>query len=374
MIEPALLVLNPGSSTLKYALYEGLERQEGATLQWRRRDNDHAGHAGVEYGETVREVASRAGRAIDAVGFRVVHGGSDFTQPTIVSREVLRRLESTVDLAPLHQPPALAAMHAALEVLPGALQIACFDTAFHATLPDVEKRFAIADSYFQAGIRRYGFHGLSFESIAGALESFSPRAARGRTVVCHLGNGASLCGMRDGKSHVTTMGMTPLDGLVMGTRSGRIDAGVPIHWMRHGWDADRIETVLTKESGLLGISGLSSDMRHLLGAYQSHSPAGTAFEMFCHSVAKEIASAAVVLEGLDAIVFTAGIGENSPEVRARIVQKLGWLGASMNDKANEKNEHRLHDDGSRIEIHRIPTDEQQVIAKHVLRLLQSHTA
>jgi len=282
---------------------------------------------------------------------------------------VIHSLEQTIPLAPLHQPPALSAIRTVGALMPDVPRIACFDTAFHTTLPEEEKRFAIPDRFFQDGIRRYGFHGLSYESIASQLPSLSERAARGKTVVCHLGNGASLCGMVGRRSRYTTMGLTPIDGLIMGTRCGRIDIGVAIHWLRAGMNAHQIETILTKESGLAALSHGTSDMRTLIERASHDVHCAIAIEMFCRSVAKEVAAAATAIGGLDALVFTAGIGENSPIVRQKVIAGLAWLGGAIDDGANQRGEMRLHTSTSPFEILRIATDEQRVIADHAVRLL-----
>lgn len=383
---PIVLVLNPGSSTLKYAIYQhrersGLEQRIAETLEWQSRADGSADDSinAQCVDQTIAELISNQqprdgktsveGLAIDVVAIRVVHGGSMFTKPTRVSQEMLRKLQGTIDLAPLHQPPAIATMQSALRAIPDALHVACFDTAFHATLPEVERRFAIPETQYRNGIRRYGFHGLSYESIAQSLPSVSDRAAVGKTVVCHLGNGASLCGMLALESRTTTMGFTPLDGLIMGTRSGRIDPGVLIHWMRQSMDPTQIETLLTKESGLLGLSGTSSDMRRIVEKLTDDERCELAFDMFCRSVAKEIVSAATSLGGLDAIVFTAGIGEHSSLARSRITQCLEWIGAKIDESLNDQNSVRLHRPESAIEILCIPTDEQKILAENGLRML-----
>jgi acetate kinase len=386
---PVVLVLNPGSSTLKYAMYRhradsGLEQLVSETMEWQLRtqgtDDDSIDTQCVD-----RTIASlianqthgekKPGRqelGIDVVATRVVHGGSLFTKPTRVSSEMLRELEGTIHLAPLHQPPAIATMRGAMAAIPEALHVACFDTAFHATLPEVERRFAIPETQYRNGVRRYGFHGLSYESIAKSLIRISPRAADGRTVVCHLGNGASLCGMLALESRTTTMGFTPLDGLIMGTRSGRIDPGVLIHWMRQSMAPLQIETLLTKESGLLGLSGTSSDMRRIVETLGTDERSELAFDMFCRSVAKEIAGAATSLGGIDAIVFTAGIGEHCSIARSRITRYLEWIGAKIDESLNDQNLVRLHRPQSTIEILCIPTDEQKILAENGLRMLRNN--
>lgn len=354
---PYILVLNAGSSTLKHACYQGMDCVSEGTIE--------CGEA--EYPAAIGRLLTEARWA--AVAFRVVHGGNSLTAPTRVTESVVHALEQTIPLAPLHQPPALSAIRTVGSLLPGIPRIACFDTAFHATLPEQEQRFAIPDRYFRAGIRRYGFHGLSYESIASQLPTLSERAARGKTIVCHLGNGASLCGMNACVSRYTTMGLTPIDGLIMGTRCGRIDVGVAIHWLRQGMQVEQIETILTKESGLAALSHGASDMRTLVERAPNDPQCALAIDMFCRSVAKEVAAAATAIGGLDCLVFTAGIGEKSSFVREKVVDKLAWLGGSIDKDANQRHERQLHAASSAFEILRVPTNEQQVIAGHAIRLL-----
>jgi acetate kinase len=356
-----ILVLNAGSSTLKHASFEGIESVGQGTIECKEHEIPSA------------ITSLLKGRQWDAIAFRVVHGGSHLIAPTLITDEVLKKLEQTIPLAPLHQPPAIAAIRTVGDLHPHVPRIACFDTAFHATLPECEKRFAIPERYYGKGIRRYGFHGLSYESIASQLSSISQRAAAGKTVVCHLGNGASLCGLENGISRYTTMGFTPIDGLIMGTRCGRLDVGVAIHWLRNGMEVRTLETMLSKESGLHGLSGGISDMRSLIAKAPQDPRCALALDMFCGTVAKEIAAAATALGGLDGIVFTAGIGENSSVVRQRVIERLAWLGASLDDDANSENELAIHSKSSSVEIFRIPTDEQRVIASHTVDFLrQSH--
>jgi acetate kinase len=361
MTAPAnVLVVNAGSSTVKFALFESAKRVISDTIQRAK------GDSGSD--ELMRKLT---GRRVDAVGHRVVHGGAKFTTPVIVTPDVLAEIESLSALAPLHNPPAVELIRTATRAWPGVPQVACFDTAFHATLPRVEQTFGIPRRFFDQGVRRYGFHGLSYEFVAGQLPRVSERAASGRTVVCHLGNGASLCGMREGKSQTTTMGFTPLDGLLMATRPGRLDPGVVLHLLKTGLSVEQVENVLEHESGLLGVSGVSPDIRKLLAS--STPVAAEAVGLFCHVVAKEIASAAAVLGGLDALVFTAGIGENSPAVRHSVCEQLGWLGVKLDESQNEQHADRLHDSTSAVEVYRLATDEESVIARHTATLLGGTT-
>lgn len=360
--DPFILVLNAGSSTLKHAGYHGIQCMSQGTIEC----------CEADYPSAIGRLLNDA--AWNAVAFRVVHGGNDLTTPAIVNDAVIKTLERTITLAPLHQPPALSAIRTVGSLLPATPRIACFDTAFHATLPEVEQRFAIPDRYFQAGIRRYGFHGLSYESIALQLPRISERAARGKTIVCHLGNGASLCGLDHCISRYTTMGLTPIDGLIMGTRSGRIDIGVAIHWMREGMDAQQIEKILTKESGLAALSNGTSDMRTLVERADADPRCLLAIDMFSRSIAKEVAAAATAIGGLDCLVFTAGIGENSAVVRQKVVAELAWLHGAIDPQANQRQQTRLSTTSSSFEILRIATDEQQIIAGHALRLMKESEA
>jgi acetate kinase len=356
-----VLAMNVGSSSVKAAVYRGGDRVQSRT-----------GPAGSDWAERTSALLDSAGVRPDAVGHRVVHGGPKFTSPVRITPAVLAELDALTPFAPLHLPPALDAIRAVERLLPGIPQVACFDTAFHATLPAVEQRFGLPRRFFDEGVRRYGFHGLSYESIAAQLPAVSPRAASGRTVVCHLGAGASLCGMLGGKSVTTTMGFSPLDGLLMATRCGRLDPGVLLHLLRQRrMTAEGVEHLLEHESGLLGVSGVSGDMRVLL---KDPSPeVGEAVDLFCHTVSKEVAAAAVAVGGLDAVVFTAGIGEHSPQVRRRVCDQLGWLGVQIDPAANDRNSRQLHVPTGRVEVFCLPTDEEAVIARHTSALLSRPT-
>ena len=306
--------------------------------------------------------ATLGGGRVAAVGHRVVHGGGRFERPVVVTPEVLGELVALAALAPLHQPQNVAGIRAAARALPEAVQVACFDTAFHHTCPPVATRLAIPRQWHEAGIRRYGFHGLSYESVVARLPEITG-SMPARAVVAHLGAGASLCAIRDGVSIATTMGFTPLDGLVMATRCGSIDPGAVLHLvLRAGLSAAAVETMLTRESGLLGVSEISGDMRVLL---ESADPrAEQAVELFCERAAREIASLATALGGLDAVVFTAGIGEHAPAIRARITHKLAWLGLELDAAANAAHGPRISVGASRVAGWVIPTDEEGVIAAH----------
>jgi acetate kinase len=305
---------------------------------------------------------------VSAVGHRVVHGGDQFTSAVRITPEILSALDSIVPLAPLHQPRNLAEIRAVAKLLPGVPQVACFDTAFHATMPKHERMFGLPRTYFDKGVKRYGFHGLSFESVTARLPGIDLRAASGRTVLCHLGSGASLCALLAGESIATTMSFTPLDGLLMSTRAGAIDPGVVLYLLRNEQKTpDQVEHLLDRESGLIGVSGISSDVRDLL---TSNAPeAKEAVNLFCYRVAREMGSMVAALEGLDAIVLTGGIGENSSEIRDRICNRLGWIGVHLDHASNQAGNTRLNIAGSRVSILRVPADEEAMIVKHTRSLI-----
>ena len=349
----SVLVLNAGSSSLKFAIYTG----------------DHLVNSGVEnvdkgYREAVDATLAKVAMYDAAiVAHRVVHGGVNFVKPTVVTPRVTEELERILGLAPLHQRPAVEVMRSITTMLPESTQIACFDTAFHATLPMSERRLALPRNLFEQGIRRYGFHGLSYQSIANQLTNISERAAVGKTIVCHLGSGSSLCGLVNRQSRYTSMGLTPLDGLMMGTRSGRMDPGVVFYLLHQGRSVSEVEELLNKQSGLVGVSQISSDMRTLLASSEAN--AAEAVDMYCCAVAKEIGSAMVAIQGIDAIVFTAGIGENCPSVRQNIVNSLRFLGIAIDSDANLQNRLQLHSEDSLAQVYCIPTNEQLVIRELV---------
>ena len=305
-----------------------------------------------------------------AVGHRVVHGSDDYSDPQRITPEILARLESFVPLAPLHQPHNLAGIRALLQSRPDLPQVACFDTAFHHGQAELVKRYALPSVYWDEGVRRYGFHGLSYEYIAGALAAAAGTAATGRVVVAHLGNGASMCAMHDGRSIASTMGFTAVEGLPMGTRSGSLDPGVLLYLMeQHGLDARALTELLYKQSGLLALSGLSNDMRDLLA---STSPqAQGAVDYFCYRIARELGSLAAALGGLDALVFTGGIGEHAAPVRAQVCARSAWLGVQLDEAANASHARQISQPGSAITVWVLPTNEEWVIARHTRRLMQS---
>jgi acetate kinase len=304
-----------------------------------------------------------------AIGHRVVHGGADYAQAVRIDDEVIAKLEALVPLAPLHQPHNLTAIRAVREAVPDLLQVACFDTAFHAGHDVLAQLMALPYAYYERGIRRYGFHGLSYEYIARRLRQVAPDLAEGRVIVAHLGNGASLCAMRDGRSVESTMGLTALDGLPMGTRCGSVDPGALLWLAQQGMKPAEIQAMLYQESGLKGLSGVSSDMRALLA---SDAPrARLAVDFYTYRAAQEIGKLAPTLGGLDALVFTAGIGTNSPPVRARICEHLaGLFGIALDGGANGENSQRISRDDSRVPVLVLPTDEEGMIALNTARILR----
>jgi acetate kinase len=387
------VVLNAGSSSLKFAVYgrpghESWEvaargQIEGIGVSPRFSAKDAAGTklADRELDKSVVQDARSAldalagwlrteypGASILGVGHRVVHGGPTFSGPTRITPDVLNALRALVPLAPLHQPYNLAAIEAVAERLPDVPQIACFDTSFHRGQPAVAELVPLPKEIRSGGVQRYGFHGLSYEYIASVLAGVAPEIAGGRVIVAHLGSGASLCAMKNLKSVDSSLGFTALDGLCMGTRPGAIDPGVVLYLFQNlGLSATEVETLLYKRSGLLGISGISNDMRDLLG--RSEPGARLAIDYFVYRAAKEIGALAAALGGIDGLVFTAGIGENSPEIRARIVNASAWLGIELDETANDARGPRISRAGSRVSAWVIPTNEELVIARHTGRLL-----
>jgi acetate kinase len=308
-----------------------------------------------------------------AVGHRVVHGGPDYKAPILIDAAVLKRLEQYNSLAPLHQPNNLAAIKLIMARRPQLPQVACFDTAFHRTHSAVADHFAIPESYYQEGVRRYGFHGLSYEYIAGRLREIAPDIAEGRVIVAHLGSGASMCALAGGKSVESTMGFTALDGLPMGTRPGQIDPGVLLYLLSEKqMTAKSLERMLYHDCGLKGLSGISNDMRELEAS--SAPGAALAIEHFVYRIALNAGMMAAALGGVDAFVFTAGIGENSPRLRERVAQKLGWLGIDLDAAANAAGKLLISRPDSRTRLYVVPTNEELMIAKHTLALLSQAPA
>jgi acetate kinase len=303
-----------------------------------------------------------------AVGHRVVHGGPEFDQPVIIDETILKTLEQYAPLAPLHQPSNLAPIRSLLARRPELTQVACFDTAFHRGHDVVADHFAIPERFYEEGVRRYGFHGLSYEYVSKDLQDRAPDIAKKRVVVAHLGSGASMCAMANGRSVESTMGFTALDGLPMGTRPGQIDPGVLLYWIiEKGMAPENVQNLLYRESGLKGLSGISNDMRELQTSQDPR--AKLAVDYFVYRVALHAGMLTSALGGLDAFVFTAGVGENSPIIRERIVEKLRWLGAELDREKNVTNNELISTEKSRVKIFVIPTDEEQMIAQHTLSLL-----
>jgi acetate kinase len=386
------VVLNAGSSSLKFCVYRRPEAEgwrleargqiEGIGTSPRFSAKDDAGRILDErqLGKTVLDgrtaldslagwLRSKYGGArVLAVGHRVVHGGAKFAAPTVVTPQVLEELRKLVPLAPLHQPYNLAAIEAVSEQLPGVPQVACFDTSFHRGQAEVAEVIPLPREICRSGVQRYGFHGLSYEYIASVLPQVAPEIAKGRVIVAHLGSGASLCALKNGKSVDHSLGFTALDGLCMGTRPGAVDPGVILYLFQNlQLSAKDVETILYKKSGLLGISGISNDMRDLIGS--SEPGARLAVDYFVYRAAKEIGALAAVLGGIDGLVFTAGIGENSREIRSRICESSAWLGIELDREANARNGPRLSKTGSRASAWVIPTNEELMIARHTGMLL-----
>ncbi len=387
----AILVFNAGSSSVKFALYragsaspKSLVRGEiestgagqrfrardaaGGVLGERRWDADHPLPALLP--EVADWVESHLGaEPLLAAGHRVALGTGEHSAPVRVDAALLARLRALVPLAPLHLPRNLEPIELLARRYPGLAQVACFDTAFHRTMPAVAQVYALPRALTEAGIRRYGFHGLSYESIALRLRELAPEAAAGRTVVAHLGSGASLCAMVDARSVATSMGFSPLSGIPMATRPGELDPGVLLWLMRErGMGADAIEAMLYGECGLAGVSGIAGDMRVLLASDDPR--AKEAVDLFVYRTAREVASLAAAMGGLDALVFTAGIGENSPQVRAAVCEACSWLGVALDAAANARHGPRISTASSRASAWTIPTDEEAMVARETMRLLE----
>lgn len=386
-----ILVVNAGSSSLKFSLYRAVDGGIGLVCKgqieglgtrphlWARTP---AGEVLVDAELSLAEVpdlstaVERVGTWLRAcfgatppvaVGHRVVHGGAVYSAPVAVDGEVLDVLERLVPLAPLHQPGNLVPIRALRRDHPALFQVACFDTAFHRSHPEVADRYALPEEMYREGIRRYGFHGLSYEYIAATLPQVAPEIAQGKVVVAHLGSGASLCAIQNGRSVDTTMGFSALDGVPMGTRCGQIDPGVLLYLMREkGYGADDIEHLLYRESGLKALSGIGNDVRDLLSSEDPR--ARLALDCFVYRVGREIGALAAALGGIDGLVFTAGIGENSPEMRTRICRRAAWLGARLDEAANRRHGPRISAASSRPSVWVVPTDEERIIASHTLAL------
>jgi acetate kinase len=393
VVTDIILVLNAGSSSIKFSMFGLGSGRPGLVLRHRGQIEGIGSAPRLVVGDAEgrrvvdRAIAGRHGEGaaheavlpvllewiagqthrsrVVAVGHRVVHGGEQFAAPVRVDATVLDQLEKLVPLAPLHQPHNLAAIRAIARLAPDVTQVACFDTAFHRTQPPVAQLFALPRPLSAAGIKRYGFHGLSYEYIAGVLPDIVGHVGRRRVVVAHLGNGCSMCAMRDGNSVATTMGFTAVDGLPMGTRSGAIDPGVILHLLtERGMSVGDVTDLLYHRSGLLGVSGISNDMRTLLASPAPE--AAEAVDLLVHRIGRELGSLAAALGGLDALVFTAGIGEHAAPVRARVCEQAAWLGVRLDPAANLAGGPRISTAGSAVSAWVIPTNEELMIARHAL--------
>lgn len=386
----SIAVINAGSSSIKFALYaapgEALlfrGQIESIGLAPRLKVRNPAGAtvaerswppAGFDHRAATEEIVRTAndllgGSKVIAVGHRVVHGGMRYAAPVAVGAGILAELERFIPLAPLHQPHNLAPMRAISERAPHLPQVACFDTAFHRSHASTVQSFALPRSYFAEGVRRYGFHGLSYEFVAAEMRRLAPDIADSRLIIAHLGNGASLCAIHNGRSLASTMGFTAVDGLMMGTRCGSIDPGVILYLMdQHGLDVRGVEDLIYRRSGLLGVSGISSDMRTLRTSAAPE--AAEAIALFVYRIVREIGSLAAALGGLDALVFTAGIGENDAKTRREVAEGCAWLGLALDPSRNVAGAGRVSADGSRVQAWVVPTNEELMIARHTADVLK----
>lgn len=387
-----ILVLNAGSSSIKFRVFDAgpaepqlelVGQVQGLNSAPRFHCRDRNGTTIAEacwesskclsHHEAIKRIADflrglGGGYRLRAVGHRVVHGGTQFADPMPVSAALVHALEKLSPLAPLHQPHNLAAIKAFSTLRPELPQVACFDTGFHRSQPELAQAYALPAAITARGVRRYGFHGLSYEYVAGVLPAVLSDGGHGRTVVAHLGNGASMCAMHNGKSVASTMGFTALDGLPMGTRSGSLDPGVILYLMDAlKMDTHAIETMLYKESGLLGVSGISSDMRTLIASDTAQ--ARLAVSLFIYRIGRELGSLAAAMQGIDALVFTAGIGEHSSFIRERVCREAAWLGLELDSRANQRGGACISTRGSNVSAWVIPTDEELIIARHTRRLI-----
>ncbi len=396
-----LLTLNAGSSSLKIGVFERggaedglIERLSGQvdrvrtdpqlTLRTPRGEKvvdqrlTQPSAEETAHGEALAQTltalqGAQADLDVTAVGHRVVHGGPDFAEPVAITPAVLETLETFVPLAPLHQPHNLAGIRGAQAAFPQAVNVACFDTAFHRHHPWVNDTFALPPRFYEQGVRRYGFHGLSYDYISRRLRQIAPHHAAGRVVVAHLGNGASMCAMQDGQSVGSTMGFTAVDGLPMGTRCGQIDPGVLLYLMEQkGMSVGDVTDLIYKDSGLKGMSGIAADMRTLEASDDPN--AARAIDYFVFRVRRELGALAAVLAGLDAIVFTGGIGEHAARIRERVLTDAGWLGVELDTHRNQTHATVISSDRSRVRVFVLPTDEERMIARYTLGVLGAGAA
>ncbi|AZV21856.1 MULTISPECIES: acetate/propionate family kinase [unclassified Mesorhizobium] len=392
MMRQSILALNAGSSSIKFALYDLVSLQAlqlvsrgtldlGDTPTLRAKAADGTvqcdrqlatdGPRDAAIGEMLNWVQGEIGeRNLLCAGHRIVHGGSEFIEPVRLTPDIIDAIDRLTPLVPLHQPRSLAPVRAIAALQPDLPQVGCFDTAFHQTIDPLVRRFALPRQYEGQGLRRYGFHGLSYEYIAGRLSGISPTLAAKRTIVAHLGNGASLCALQQGKSIDTTMGFSALDGLVMGTRCGAIDPGVLLYFLlERGIAAEELQTMLYEKSGLLGVSGISGDMRTLEASNDPR--AQEAMALFAFRAAKEAAALANTMGGLECLVFTAGIGERSASIRKAICEKLTWLGVVLEERANDIHAEIISRPESKVEVRVIATNEESVVARHSRKVMQA---
>ncbi|TIN88533.1 MAG: acetate/propionate family kinase [Mesorhizobium sp.] len=392
MMRQSILALNAGSSSIKFALYDLVSSQalqlvsrgtldlgdiptlrakaaDGTVQCDRQLATDRPRDAAI--GEMLNWVQGEIGeRNLLCAGHRIVHGGSEFIEPVRLTPDIIDAIDRLTPLVPLHQPRSLAPVRAIAALQPDLPQVGCFDTAFHQTIDPLVRRFALPRQYEGQGLRRYGFHGLSYEYIAGRLSGISPTLAAKRTIVAHLGNGASLCALQQGKSIDTTMGFSALDGLVMGTRCGAIDPGVLLYFLlERGIAAEELQTMLYEKSGLLGVSGISGDMRTLEASNDAR--AQEAMALFAFRAAKEAAALANTMGGLECLVFTAGIGERSASIRKAICEKLTWLGVVLEERANDIHAEIISRPESKVEVRVIATNEESVVARHSRKVMQA---
>jgi acetate kinase len=392
-----ILVVNAGSSSIKFQLFaigggDRLERRlkgqiEGIGVRPHLIAKGAGGEVLIDKTwapAEVTDVPAALGRLVEflraeigalpvAVGHRVVHGGPDYSVPILIDAAVVERLQAFAPLAPLHQPNNLGPIRTLLQRQPQLPQVACFDTGFHRGHPEIADRYALPDEFYQEGVRRYGFHGLSYEYIASRLPNLAPDIAKGRVVVAHLGSGASMCAIYAGKSVESTMGFTALDGLPMGTRPGQLDAGIVLYLLTEkGMSAKEIERLFYQDSGLKGLSGISNDVRDLLASPDAR--AKFALDYFVYRISLFTGTLAAAMCGIDGFVFTAGVGENSPIIREAVAKRLAWLGLELDPAANAKGEGRISAPNSRVACYVIPTDEELMIARHTLAVLRAQAA
>lgn len=396
---PVLLIINTGSSSLKFSLYstenfsldaqavcsgqiESLQDEATFSIKEAKKNNvvktqcnlANAGSNNIYNAALnflLNWLTENTSYVINAAGHRVVHGGNLFTAPMIATQEVLIELEKFIPLAPLHQPYNLAGVKTLAEIYPNLLQVICFDTTFHTSQSSVAQAFALPEVIAPLPIKRYGFHGLSYEYIASVLPDYLDQQADGKIIVAHLGHGASMCAMDNRRSIATTMGLTALDGLPMGTRCGSLDPGIILYLLKQtSLQIDEVEDLLYKKSGLLGVSGISSDVRTLLK--DPRLQARQALDLFTYRINRELGSLVAALGGLDTLLFTAGIGENAPFIRAQVCQQAKWLGIELDKKANSENARKISTANSPVSVWVIPTNEEVIIAKHTWQLLRKH--